>query len=210
MGSMLDETQQSLIAAKAYRGRGDIYRWLRQNYERVLHDIEVLERSWESVAADIAKDGIVGTRGDRPSSQSARKAWRRVIRDVAKAEEAAGVRERERQAEQAKRAAYPSRMSPELRPVRSLPAVRSDQCTLVASSGAGSCETTPIDWESRIKARSPEEQLAKSERKFLWDQRSGWRFGENEREHHALKIEFDLEYREKWYDKHKSYDWKEK
>lgn len=203
----MGEDTKSLIELKAYSRHSDIYRWLRENFQRVSHDVLVLRRTWDAIAADVACAGVKGVRGTSPYAASVRRIWHRVVRDVGLDEERIADREREQQAKKAKRDAYPSRMSRDLRPIPSQQVGRPQQNALVVPLSTAPCERTPIDWETRFKAPSAEERQAKMERSFLWDRRSSWRFGENEREHHELRIEFDLEYREKWFKKHGSYDW---
>lgn len=94
------DAKRSLIELRAYSRRGDIYRWLRENYERVTRDVAGLQRTWESIAADVARDGVKGMRGRAPYGESVRRIWARVRRDVEaekqrEAAEAAERRERE-------------------------------------------------------------------------------------------------------------------
>ena len=83
----MTESKRSLIQLKAYSRHGDIYRWLRENFDRVEPEIVHLKRSWESIASDIGADGVKGGRGKEPYANSVRRIWPRVCRDVAVARE---------------------------------------------------------------------------------------------------------------------------
>lgn len=79
-------------AGSAFRGRGDVYRWLRKNHAVVLDWLEKAEPSWGVIAQRMASEGVVGKKGEAPTRSSARKVWHRVCRDL----EAERGRERER------------------------------------------------------------------------------------------------------------------
>ena len=94
--------QKSLIEMKAYSRRGDIYRWLREHYEKVLRDTVELQRPWAVIALEIGNDGVQATRGKNTlCAESVRQTWKRVCRDVqaAREREIAERIEREVQAE---------------------------------------------------------------------------------------------------------------
>jgi hypothetical protein len=129
----MTERKRSLIEMRAYSRHSDIYRWLRENYERIEPEIVGLKRTWESIAADIGAEGIQGLRGKKPYGNSVRRIWPRVCRDV-KAErerETAEARERESRAEQ--RRNYPSRQPADLRPL----VVTNSAGSSAANSGVG-------------------------------------------------------------------------
>jgi hypothetical protein len=66
----------------AYGGHSDMYRWLRKRYAQIAGSLSVDKPAWRSVAAELATEGVVGARGQRPSAKSVREMWRRVCRDV--------------------------------------------------------------------------------------------------------------------------------
>ena len=71
-----------------YAGTGNVYRWFRKNEDFVREWRAKRFPSWDTVAARIARDGIVGAKGHPPAGHSVRRVWQRVCRDV-KAENAA-------------------------------------------------------------------------------------------------------------------------
>lgn len=86
---------------RSFGGRGDIYRWLREHHAVVTEWLAVRQPSWETIASRIARDGVVGQRGNPPAWHSVRRVWQRVCRDVAAeaaAREAAAREAAEREA----------------------------------------------------------------------------------------------------------------
>ena len=128
-------------ALKSYRGRGQIYSWLRAHHEAVAERLASDEATWPSLAAEMASHGVTGRRGDPPTAKAAAKVWHRVRGDLRKAE----VADAERRAAAATKASrpgsvYPSRISPDWRPQQVLPpAVPTPASSLpaLASAGAG-------------------------------------------------------------------------
>ncbi len=84
---------------KGYRGHRDVYRWLRRNYAFVMEWIGKTNPSGSEIAARITRDGIMGARGEPPTSDSVRKVWKRVCRDM----EAVRKREIKEEAERKER-----------------------------------------------------------------------------------------------------------
>ena len=103
-------------ALKSYRGRGQIYSWLRAHPEAVAERLASDEATWPSLAAEMASHGVTGRRGDPPTAKAAAKVWHRVCGDLRKAE----VADAERRAAAAKPprpgTVYPSRISPHWSP----------------------------------------------------------------------------------------------
>ena len=106
-GHGMDERRQAILGAgvesewvdKPFGGHGDVYRWLRAHYAFVVNWIAKQKPSWETIAAKMAREGIIGAKGKQPAGHSVRRVWKRVLRDVAT--------ERERElAEEVERAAY--------------------------------------------------------------------------------------------------------
>jgi hypothetical protein len=66
---------------------GDVYRWLRANYEKVRRWREERQYGWKAIASRIGRDGVTGARGDPPTERSVWKVWQRVCRDLGVAEQ---------------------------------------------------------------------------------------------------------------------------
>jgi hypothetical protein len=141
---------------RAYRGHGDIYRWLREHYEYMEGWIRKRNPPGDEIAARIARDGIVGVRGKAPTSRSVRKVWARVCRDV-EAERARGDAERAaREALAERRRTYPSRQ-PATQPVV---AEASGRAVLPAGGGQA-VEAKTAATESRPPVKENTVQAAK-------------------------------------------------
>lgn len=75
------------LKAAAYRGRSDVYRWLRKRHAKLV-EMGVGQKdgpTWKAVAAAAAKAGQVNRRGEPPSEDNVRQVWSRVCRDEAAA-----------------------------------------------------------------------------------------------------------------------------
>ena len=75
------------LKAAAYRGRSDLYRWLRKRHAKLV-EMGVGQKdgpTWKAVAAAAAKAGQVNRRGEPPSEDNVRRVWSRVCRDEAAA-----------------------------------------------------------------------------------------------------------------------------
>ncbi|WOJ91746.1 hypothetical protein RZS28_18635 (plasmid) [Methylocapsa polymorpha] len=88
------------IEKGAYRGHGDVYRWLREHYESVAEWVAKKNPSGEAIAERLSDAGIFGARGKRPTSRAVRKVWWRVCRDVLAENERLATQEAERLAKQ--------------------------------------------------------------------------------------------------------------
>ena len=107
---MSDETLARVLAGlqgRRFRGRSDLYRWLRANYKRLAPRLEQDQISWGVLAREIAAAGLKNKKGAPPSADSVRRICRTVCRDLAR-EAAAKAQRRTRK--------YPSRISPNWRP----------------------------------------------------------------------------------------------
>lgn len=69
-----------------FKGRGQIYKWLRKWHRHLVDAFEETEAGWAVVVNDMILDGVIGSRGEPPNPKSAAKVWSRVCRDVAAAE----------------------------------------------------------------------------------------------------------------------------
>src|SRR6516162_10088525 len=107
---MSDETLTKVLAGlqgRRFRGRSDLYRWLRANYKRLAPRLAQDQVSWGVLAQEIAAAGLKNRKGAPPSADSVRRIWGTVCRDLAR-EAAAKAQRRTRK--------YPSRISPSWRP----------------------------------------------------------------------------------------------
>jgi hypothetical protein len=68
----------------AFGGRSKAYRWLRKNFDELSRGLAEFRPSWDAVAAQMAREGIIGQRGKPPYGHAVRRVWERVCRDVAK------------------------------------------------------------------------------------------------------------------------------
>ncbi len=187
--------KRSLIELKAYTRHGDIYRWLRENYDRIEPEIVKLKRNWGSIAADISAEGVKGARGKEPYAKSVRRIWPRVYRDVAAEREQERVANIEREVRAEKRRQNPSRAPQDLRPIQVLPAISESRASVPAT---GQEEVKP--WEDKNLSPERAEQIKanyeKMERRSKWVTRGDWHMSEEE--YHALAMEFDLGYRKRY------------
>lgn len=69
-----------------FKGRGQIYRWLRKEYRHLVAAFQETEAGWAVVVEDMIRDGVVGSRGEPPNAKSAARVWARVCRDIAESE----------------------------------------------------------------------------------------------------------------------------
>lgn len=67
---------------RPFRGRGAVYRWLRENYQEVVEGFATTEAPWDTVVASMIRDGVAGQRGASPNRKAAAKVWDRVCRDI--------------------------------------------------------------------------------------------------------------------------------
>lgn len=75
------------ILATPFGGRGEVYRYLRANYEDLRQLLQTHDPSWTVVAQVLAAAGVRGQRGESPTGKSVPKVWARVVRDVRSAVE---------------------------------------------------------------------------------------------------------------------------
>ena len=76
-GDILKSMQQ-----RPFRGRGAVYRWLRENHQEVMEGFASTEAPWDTVVASMIRDGVTGQRGAPPNRKAAAKVWDRVCRDI--------------------------------------------------------------------------------------------------------------------------------
>lgn len=70
------------LAKRPYGGRQDLYCFLRTNMAELSAILKRLDPTWQSVAEELGNAGIIGAAGNPPTSESVRKSWQRVCRDV--------------------------------------------------------------------------------------------------------------------------------
>jgi hypothetical protein len=159
-GTSRDRATRRAYGDLAFSGRSAVYRWLRKNFDEVSRSLAVFRPSWDVVAAQIHREGVIGARGKPPNGRSVRRVWQRVSRDVAKDKAA------EATAALKPRPSYPSRVPTTWRPTPvSQPSRQGSPPT--DSNGPKS----PGDGTGDPRTRSAEEKLAALQRKL--DERSG-------------------------------------
>ncbi len=89
--------------------QGDIYRWLRANFDFVENWRIRLSPTWDTIAAKISKAGVVNRNGKGPTGRLVRRIWQRVCRDVAAEREREAAEQAARDALAERRRNYPSR-----------------------------------------------------------------------------------------------------
>jgi hypothetical protein len=75
---------------QAYRGRGDIYAWLRTHCHTVAQRLAADETSWVFIAAEMSRHGIAGRDGAAPTANAVLRVWQRVSQDMAVSGEVPG------------------------------------------------------------------------------------------------------------------------
>lgn len=120
---------------RSYRGRGDVYSWLRAHHDQVEALRAKEGRAWSEVIADMVRDGVTGQDGQAPTIKSVSKVWQRVSHDVAA--EAAFAKPKRKP---------PSRISPQWRPQVVAPA-----STAVAVATPRSGPETPEEVKARLR-----------------------------------------------------------
>ncbi|MEK8121592.1 hypothetical protein WOB59_00280 [Methylocystis sp. IM4] len=101
------ESDQDL--GQAYGGRGEIYRWLRTHYDFVDDWRKGLSPTWDTIAAQICKAGVVNRNGKKPAGRLVRRIWQRVCRDVTVEREREAAERAAREALAEQRRGFPSR-----------------------------------------------------------------------------------------------------
>jgi hypothetical protein len=111
---------------KSYRGRGQVYSWLRAHQDSVAEKLGREEATWPLLVVEMAAHGVVGGRGAPPTPKAAAKVWRRVCADL---REAAGAQRKAAASKPPPRPGpvYPSRISPDWRPEEVTPEPRPRQ-----------------------------------------------------------------------------------
>ena len=75
---------------QAYRGRGDIYAWLRTHCHTVAERLAADQTSWAYIAAEMVRHGVAGRDGEAPTANAVLRVWQRVLRDLATSGEKPG------------------------------------------------------------------------------------------------------------------------
>jgi hypothetical protein len=74
---------QTSRKVKVYGGRGQLYSWLRSNYEEI-EELRVVHRNlWAELALDMVEDGVILATEGRYLRNRVWQIWKRVKRDVA-------------------------------------------------------------------------------------------------------------------------------
>jgi hypothetical protein len=152
---------------RLYRGRGEVYCWLRAHHAQVAARLAAEELSWATLAEALSCEGLKGRNGVELTGRAVAQVWRRVGRDV-EAEAAA------RAAKTPKRK-FPSRISPNWRPQVVSPSPRNPpppagDCTAgegqVVGSASAKAVETPLSDHAREQYARMDKQLARLDRKF--------------------------------------------
>lgn len=93
---------------RSYRGRGDVYCWLRAHHSQVAVRLATQELSWAALAEALSREGLKGRNGVELTGRAVAQVWRRVCRDIEAEADAAAAAAPKRK--------YPSRISPDWRP----------------------------------------------------------------------------------------------
>ena len=129
------------LKAQPYGGRSALYRWLRANHRRLSRRLAKDQTSWAVTASEIAAVGITNTKGGPPSSDSVRRVWATVCRDV-EADSSAKIANPKRKP--------PSRISPDWRPTVVPPSpIRTAPAPLAGTS-------PPASSDPRAPSRDPD------------------------------------------------------
>jgi hypothetical protein len=67
---------------QAYRGRGDIYAWLRTHCQQVAERLAGGMTTWAWIASEMERHGVKGREGETPSANAVLRVWQRVCRDL--------------------------------------------------------------------------------------------------------------------------------
>ncbi len=108
---------------RPYRGRGEVYAWLRAHHARVFE--LAASWAWADLVQEMLRDGLQGRGGAVPTPKAVTKVWQRVCRDMQAGAAAPAVGPKRKP---------PSHISPEWRPVV-VPAA-SGHCSTRASAPA--------------------------------------------------------------------------
>jgi hypothetical protein len=67
---------------KAFRGRGQLYSWLRAHSEKIAAGLHSGEYTWPILCAECSRHGVVSRDGRPPTRKAAAKAWQTLCRDL--------------------------------------------------------------------------------------------------------------------------------
>lgn len=159
---------------------GDVYRWLRENYDFVEGWRRGRKPTWETVAAKIFKAGVANRNGGPPAGRLVSRIWGRVCRDVKAEREREEAERAAREAKAEARRNYPSRMSPGLRPAIAEAEGRSNSALFATGSPRSSpmveAKAVAKPWEDpRLtpqQAQHMKEQLERLDREHEWNARN--------------------------------------
>ena len=88
---------------QAYRGRGQLYSWLRAHRETIAQGFTVGKLTWPVVCAECGRHGVTSRDGTEPSQRAAAKAWQTLLHDL----ETLGLKSTDK----IQKPIYPSRMA---------------------------------------------------------------------------------------------------
>jgi len=130
----------------AYRGRGQLYSWLRAHRETIAKGIAAGRLTWPSICAEAVRHGIKSRDAMEPSQRAAAKAWQTVIQDLA----AAGLKPTDK----VERPVYPSRMA-KWTPPAILEAIAAGNPAVTGGAplGAADANAAPVKAEQSLPQR---------------------------------------------------------
>jgi hypothetical protein len=65
-----------------YRGRGELYCWLRAHRETIASGLSTGELTWPSICEECCRHGVTSRDGLPPTRKAAQKAWQTLLRDL--------------------------------------------------------------------------------------------------------------------------------
>jgi hypothetical protein len=67
---------------QAFRGRGELYSWLRAHREKIAEGLSSGEYTWAMLCAECCRHGVASRSGGAPDRTAAWKAWQTLCRDL--------------------------------------------------------------------------------------------------------------------------------
>jgi hypothetical protein len=152
---------------RGFRGRGEVYSWLRAHHSQVAERLSSEQWSLTDLAGEVVRNGLRGRDGVTPTAKAVTKVWQRVCRDVAKAEALKAKKKRPIGGK------FPSRIPPNWRPEVVAPPPIRPALPAPVQAGAGASQAdddenlTPEQRENRARTNATLDRLFEEhDRKF--------------------------------------------